>query len=53
MLCANLPFVYGQISKIILHFRIKIYCFIFLIKVYLKVLSMNFAFFFFSFFNGL
>ena len=48
MLYANLPFVLN------LHFRIKIlHCFKILIKVYLKILSMNFGYYYFSFFNGL
>ena len=46
MLCINLQFVPGEVSKITFHFRIKIHCFKYLIKVYFKILSMTLTAFF-------
>ena len=46
MLCGKRRF-----KKIILHFIIKIYCFKILIKVYFKILTMNFSYYYFFFFQ--
>ena len=52
MLCINLHFVPGEVSKITFYFRIKIHCFKYLIKVYFKILSMTLAAFFPLFSTG-
>ena len=46
MLCGKRRF-----KKIILHFIIKIYCLKILIKVYFKILTMNFSYYYFFFFQ--